>query len=106
MKVVGIENMSGAELQSELDRGAKFVVYQYCVSILIMTFMRPSGIYFVRAGEHGKGWMFTLLSAVAGWWGIPWGPIRTIQAIVTNVQGGKDVTADVVRSLKQVSQQK
>lgn len=26
----------------------------------------------------------SLISALAGWWGFPWGPIRTIQALVQN----------------------
>lgn len=30
----------------------------------------------------------SIISALAGWWGIPWGPIRTIQALVQN-QGQK-----------------
>jgi len=38
-KIIGLEELkSGLELQQELQRGAKFVTYQYCISILIMTF--------------------------------------------------------------------
>ena len=95
MKIVGIEGMTGDQLQAELQQGAKFVLFQYCISIIIMTFKRSSNIYFVRAGESaaGKGIVFTLISLLLGWWGIPWGPIYTIQALVTNLQGGKDVTS-------------
>jgi hypothetical protein len=32
---------------------------------------------------------------VAGWWGIPWGPIFTVQSLVVNFKGGKDITAAV-----------
>ena len=39
-----------------------------------------------------KGLPYTLLSLVAGWWGIPWGPIFTIGALYNNLKGGKDVT--------------
>ena len=55
-----------------------------------------------RQGENAavKGLPFTLLSLVAGWWGIPWGPIYTIQAIYNNSRGGKDVTQTVVNSLR------
>jgi hypothetical protein len=31
----------------------------------------------------------TAKSAVLGWWGIPWGIVRTIQAIVNNVKSRK-----------------
>ena len=97
MKIRGIEGMSTDQLRFEIQRGAKFVFYQYCISIVVMTFRRSSDIYFVPAGESSvsKGLPWTLLSLVAGWWGIPWGPIFTIQSVVTNFKGGKDVTAEI-----------
>lgn len=101
MQINGIEGMSPAQLQRELERGGKFVIFQYCISIVVLTFRRPSTIYFVRGHESaaGKGLPFTLLSLVLGWWGIPWGPIYTIGSLVTNLSGGKDVTAEVVAAL-------
>ncbi len=103
MKINGLDNITGAELTAELDKGAKFVIYQYCISILIMTFRRPSEIYFIRSGESAiiKGLGFTALSLTLGWWGIPWGPIYTIGSLITNFGGGKDVTESVVQSLSQ-----
>jgi hypothetical protein len=47
---------------------------------------------------------FTLLSLVLGWWGIPWGPIYTIQSVVINFQGGKDVTKEVLASMASAAQ--
>jgi len=101
-KIQGIEGLKQGELEFELQRGAKFVLFQYCISIIILTFRRPSDIYFIRQGENAvvKGLPFTLLSLVAGWWGIPWGPIYTIQSIYTNLSGGKDVTQAVANSLR------
>lgn len=100
-KIVGIDGMAVSELKSELDRGARFVVFEYCISIILMTFKRSSAIYFIRAGQgsvkHSAG--FTLLSLLVGWWGIPWGPIYTIGSVVTNVGGGRDVTSNVVAAL-------
>ena len=79
-KIVGIDNMTGTQLNQELQQGAKFVIFEYCISIVIMTFKRPSAIYYIRPGEGtvGKSIGFTLLTVVMGWWGIPWGPIYTI----------------------------
>lgn len=101
-KIRGIEGMRHGELDFELQRGAKFVYFQYCISVVVLTFKRPSDIYFIRAGENAltKSLPFTLLSLVAGWWGIPWGPIYTVQSFITNFQGGKDVTQSVVNSLR------
>lgn len=97
----GIENMTVSQLHDEIQRGGKFVVYLYCVSLLIITFKRGSGIYFVPAGQSAvwKGLPFTLLSVLTGWWGIPWGPLFTLEALVRNLQGGKDVTQEVVLAL-------
>ncbi len=101
-KIRGIEGMKQSELDFEIQRGAKFVLFQYCISAVVITFRRPSDIYFLRQGENpvAKGLPFTLLSLVAGWWGIPWGPIYTIQSIYNNSRGGKDVTQAVVNSLR------
>ena len=38
MKIQGIEGMSPDRLQFEIQRGAKFVFYQYAISVLVMTF--------------------------------------------------------------------
>ncbi len=101
-KIRGIEGMKHGELDFEIQRGAKFVLFQYCISVIVLTFRRPSDIYFFRQGESAvvKGLPFTLLSLVAGWWGIPWGPIYTIQSVYNNSRGGKDVTQAVVNSLR------
>lgn len=102
MKIVGAENMSRDQLRFEIQRGAKIVLYQYCISIVVLTFRRGSSLYFIPAGQSAvsKGLPFTFLSLVAGWWGIPWGPIWTIQSLITNLKGGKDVTAEFARQLQ------
>jgi hypothetical protein len=103
VKIVGTEGLSNEAIRAELAAGARFVIYQYCISIVILTFKRPSDIYFVRPGESAgnKGLKFTLLSCLLGWWGIPWGPIYTIQAIWNNSRGGRDVTQQILASSAQ-----
>jgi len=105
MKIVGIEGLDDQQIALELQQGARFVIYQYCISIIVMTFKRPSNIYFVRAGEGavGKGLKFSLVSFLLGWWGIPWGPIHTVGSFITNFSGGKDVTQEILTSLEQQS---
>ena len=97
MKIQGIEGMSRDRLQFELQRGAKLFFYQYAISILVVSFRRSSDVYFIPAGESAvkKGLPWSLVTLVAGWWGIPWGPIFTIQSLVTNFKGGKDVTTEL-----------
>ncbi|AGF56248.1 MULTISPECIES: hypothetical protein [Clostridium] len=107
MKIRGIKELTNEELNYELQVGGKFVIYQYCISIGIMTFKRGSDIYFVKKDESTfvKGLGYTLLTLVAGWWGIPWGPIYTIGALYRNCSGGKDITAEVVNSFRGEQQQ-
>lgn len=102
MKINGVEGLSPEELALELQRGGRFVIFHYTISILVLTFRRGSDIYFVRAGESAaaKGIPYTLLSLLAGWWGIPWGPIYTIGSVFTNLGGGKDVTREVAAALR------
>lgn len=107
MQIIGIENMTGQELAHELDRGGRFVIFKYTLSVIVMTFNRGSDIYFIRGGEgtFGKSISFTLLTMLCGWWGIPWGPIFSIGSLWTNLTGGKDVTHEVLAVLHAPSHQ-
>jgi hypothetical protein len=100
-KIIGVEGLSADLIRFEVQRGGRFVLFQYCVSVIFVAFKRPSPVYFIRAGENplGKGMGFTLLTLVAGWWGFPWGPIYSVQSIHNNLSGGKDVTKDIVATL-------
>jgi hypothetical protein len=97
MSIVGLEGLSTGEINEELRRGARFVVFEYCISIIVLTFKRSSAIHFVRSdeGTFGKGLGYTLLSLTLGWWGFPWGIIYTISTVATNCAGGRDVTSEV-----------
>ena len=101
MKIVGTEIMSHAQIAEAVEQGGKFVIYEYCLSVLVMTFKRPSDIYFVPAGSSrvGKVAGYIVLSLLGGWWGIPWGPIYTIGSLFTNLRGGRDVTNEVLLSM-------
>jgi len=105
VKIVGIEGMSPQDIQFEIQRGSRFVVFSYCISILIMTFKRGSSVYLIKPGEGtvGKALPFVLISLVLGWWGIPWGPIWTVSTIVTNLRGGKDVTSQMAAAFAQAA---
>lgn len=97
-KIKNIEGLSMRDIQYELDHGAKFVVFQYAISILVMTFRRNSDIYFIKPGDSTfkPALGYTILSLALGWWGIPWGPIYTLASVFNNVSGGKNVTQSVV----------
>lgn len=101
MSIKNIEGLTTDQINRELAQGGKFVIFQFTISILVMTFRRSSDIYFIRAGESGliKGLPFTLLTFVFGWWGIPWGPIYSIGSLYNNLRGGKEVTQEILASI-------
>ena len=102
-QIKNIEGMTSDEINRELERGGKFVIFQYCISILVMTFKRGSNVYFIRAGESTVKYSigYTILTFLLGWWGIPWGPVYTIGSIFTNLRGGKDITDEVLNAFNQ-----
>ena len=98
MAIRGTEGLTDEQIRTEIAAGGRFVHYLYCISVVFMTFRRPSPLYFLRAGESsvGRGLPYSALAFFLGWWGIPWGPIWTIQSLWANFSGGKDVTNAVL----------
>lgn len=74
----------------QLDRDSEVTQFQGAISLLIVTLTVRSRPYVV--GQDPlllPGMMYTVISLLLGWWGLPWGPVRTIHAIVVNATGGK-----------------
>jgi hypothetical protein len=102
MRIHGIENLTLSELEAALAAGGRFVFFEYCISLIVVTLRRRSDAYFLRAGQKGlfRGLPYAMLSLLLGWWGIPWGFIYTPLVVLTNLSGGCDITADVRMQLK------
>ena len=101
MKIHGIQGRTAEDVRNEVQRGGRFVVYPWAVSLLVVSLRRSSAVHYLAPGQGGflPNFLWSLLTCVAGWWGIPWGPIFTVQALWRNLRGGVDVTADFVRDL-------
>jgi hypothetical protein len=99
--ISGTENLSRSELKDDINRGGRFIRYQYCISIGVMTFTRETAIYYVnsRRSVVVRGLPWTFLTLLVGWWGFPWGPIRTVQCLSKNLGGGRDLTQAIVEEL-------
>ncbi len=100
-QIIGIEGLSDNQINRELERGARFVAFSYCFSIIVMTFRNSSEtVYFIKAGESPMkyGWKYTVLTLLFGWWGIPFGPIYSVASLIRNFKGGYDVTMDVIHA--------
>lgn len=102
LKILGIKGMTFDEVKAEVDRGGVFVVYEYCISVILFTFRRPSEVYFIKKGSnrYTPGLTLSFVSLVLGWWGFPWGPIYTIKSVLKNLAGGRNVTGDVMASIR------
>jgi hypothetical protein len=100
-EIVGLDGLSDQEFNREIQNGARFVIYSYCISLVIVSFKQPSAIYFVRSNESrfAKGLPYTMVSLLLGWWGIPFGLIYTIWCVCSNSAGGTDVTEDVLGAM-------
>jgi hypothetical protein len=79
------------------DPDDRWVVYEYCISLIAVTLRRTSRPIRLHSGYDGwyRGLPYVLVSLLFGWWGLPWGIIYTPLAIYTNLTGGIDITAQI-----------
>ena len=100
MTLEQVSRWSFADLSEDIAKGGKFVYFTYAISLLIITFKRPSKVFYIPSNSSpiSHGWVYLLISFLLGWWGIPWGPIYTVQSIYYAFVG-YDVTGEVLKSL-------
>lgn len=75
--------------EKPVTRDTSIVQFQAAISVLILTVKSPSRFYI--KGHHSIFLMaitYSIVSLILGWWGIPWGPIYTLQAVFKNLTGG------------------
>ena len=97
----GIEHLDGGQLATELERGARFVSYSYCVSLLLVTFRRSSGVIYLppETVAQWAGSRYLLVTLLLGWWALPWGPIYALGCIWQALRGGSDCTHEIVEEM-------
>lgn len=78
-----------------IDKETELVQYQACISFLLFTVKLSSRFYVKESLSSGlANVLYTLVTLLLGWWGLPWGPIYTIQVIIKNITGGKKVKVE------------
>lgn len=102
IKIKRAGGMTIAALRAAVSGGARFVVFPYCESWILVSFRRATDPILVRPGESrlrvsGAPILHSLLF---GWWGIPWGPIWTVSTLWRTLRGGIDVTDDLMAHLE------
>ncbi len=76
--------------------------FQACFSFLIMTTKSPSR-FFIKGHDNliAIGLVYTLVTLVFGWWGLPWGPIYTLETLYRNTVGGhKQNIGDMINKIE------
>jgi hypothetical protein len=102
MKAQEFLNLPPQQILDEIDRGARIVVFQYVISVVILTFRRNAPLQYIGPGESAavKSLPWTVLSFFLGWWGIPFGFIYTPMVLYRNLHGGTDVTPKLLAQLR------
>ncbi|UUC44700.1 hypothetical protein [Flavobacterium cerinum] len=103
MEIKNIDGLKVSQIRAIVNSGGKFVIFPYTVSIVLMTFKRSSSIYLVRPEESSFKYSYkhVLVNGIFGWWGLPWGPVYTIQSLYHQISGGKEVTKEIMTHLAQ-----
>lgn len=95
-----------ARYEGELITPATEVTqFQACFSFLIMTTKSPSR-FFIKGHDNliAIGLAYTLVTLVFGWWGLPWGPIYTLETLYRNTVGGhKQVIGEMIDKIKKAT---
>lgn len=67
--------------------------FDTAISLLIVSLRIPTRWYLEGVDRPFlSGLCATFGSLSMGWWGIPWGPIMTLQSLFTNLSGGRTQT--------------
>lgn len=106
-KIIGIEGKTIDEIILAVNAGGKFVVYEYCISPLIVTLDYDSNVYFIDANEERRNLSlrYSIISLLFGWESL-FGPIHAIRCLVVNFRGGKDISKQVIDWLNWIQDMK
>jgi len=97
----GIEHLDAVQLTAELERGARFVSFSYCVSLFLVTFRRSSEVIYLppQTVPQWVGTRYLAVTLLLGWWALPWGPIYAMGCIWQALRGGADCTHEIVEEM-------
>lgn len=102
MAILGLGGLDIKDINSRVAIGWRFLRFEETRSFFIFSQRRYSDIYFVAPDESHIRYAkkHILITALLGWWGIPWGLIGTPVSIFRNLMGGQDLTQEVLRQLR------
>lgn len=76
---------------ASIDEDTEIVRHRIVVSFLVVTLEEE-----VASTDPSRvrltGVLCSLIAFLFGWWALPWGPVKTVGAIATNLRGGRRMT--------------
>jgi hypothetical protein len=87
LETMGVAHVTG----HVINKDARLRRYTTTISFLLVSVRLQSRLFLPSERSAPMAIACTLGSLLFGWWGLPWGPIWTIQSIVSNLRGGAAV---------------
>lgn len=90
------------QLERQIADGARFIVFPYCISLIFAVALRrlSPAIFITESRQLSRyARKYRTVSLICGWWCLPWGIVRTLDALSVIKKGGLDVTADIMQNL-------
>ena len=92
------------EICGRQDETLRLIVLPYVVSLLVVTFRRAwTGLWCSRH-RNERRFLAGLITALAGWIGIPWGFVYTPKALISLAKGGDQPADENARLLQQLAE--
>ncbi|MBI5700971.1 hypothetical protein HZC34_03865 [Candidatus Saganbacteria bacterium] len=79
----------------EITKETEVVRYTWVLSFIIFSIRDQSAYYFFPKG-YAMGYVFSLITFIFGWWGLPFGLIWTIPAIIKNFKAEDKATVEML----------
>lgn len=87
---VAIEEGTADYNGMSIDPRSELTQFSLAMSFGVISLRAPSRYYVIgQESTFFPGLYFTVSSFVLGWWGLPFGPVFTIVAVISNLRGGK-----------------
>lgn len=96
-----IDNLSQEQIQSKIDKGSKFVVFNYRISLGLVSLLRFSPAILVQNKNDFNYYKnkYNRINFLCGPWLLFSGPYLTYKIYKHNKNGGIDVTQDILINL-------
>jgi hypothetical protein len=80
-------------VQPETSPTVRQVRFEYCISLVFLTWRRESEPIELRPGQSAAvaSFPYCLITLLLGWWGVPWGLLLTPLVLWNNLRGGREV---------------